>query len=269
MNKEDEIEDSLRFCQEIELYYKSGLFDNPHNVFDWERYMPFAQEEVEKKQNDKNKDLEEALQYSAGLRISGDGAAVLEPPTELTDLTEEEEEESFLKVVLIRFVEIIICIVSAFCISAGVNKYVGTHTMVEGTSMENSLQNGDYLLVDKLSYNIGKPKRFDIIIFPYSEDTYYIKRIIGMPGEIIRIADGKIYINGQELAESYGAEAMLDGGVASEEFVIGEGEYFVLGDNRNHSTDSRSENVGTVKEEKIVGKAFFRFYPFNNVGMVE
>ena len=294
MNKEEEIEDSLRFCKEIQIYYKSGLFDNPQNVFDWERYIPLAYEEVQKRHQEENvhqnKELEEVLQYTAQLAetrnenekslcatdshfsvgISGDGAAVLEPTGQIDIPTQEEEEEgSFFKIVFWRFVEVVVCIVCAFFISAGFNKFIGTHTMVEGTSMEGALHNGDYLLVDKLSYNLGKPKRFDIIIFPYNEEKYYIKRIIGMPGETIRIAEGKIYINGVELLESYGAEPMLDGGLATEEFTIGPEEYFVLGDNRNHSTDSRSENVGTIKEEKIVGKAFFRFYPFDNFGGVE
>ncbi len=292
MNKEEEIEDSLRFCKEMQLYYKSGLFDNPKNVFEWEKYIPLAREEVKKNCQEKNvyqdKRLEEVIQYTTRLvetekqketdfvkdndfsiGVSGDGTIVLEP-TEQTDLHEEEKtERSFLGIVLCRFVEVVVCIILAFCISAGFNKFVGTHTMVEGSSMEGTLHNGDYLLVDKLSYNLGKPKRFDIIIFPYSEEIYYIKRIIGMPGEKIRIADGKIYINGEELVESYGTEPMLDGGVATEEFSLGEKEYFVLGDNRNHSTDSRSENVGTIKEENIIGKAFFRFYPFGNLGKIE
>lgn len=294
MNKEEEIEDSIRFCKEMQIYYKSGLFDNPQNVFEWEKYIPLAHKEVQKRHQEENvhqnKELEEVLQYTAQLAetrkgneespyvgdnhfsvgISGDGAAVLEPTGQIDIPGQEEEEEgNFFKIVFWRFVEVVVCIVFAFFISAGFNKFIGTHTMVEGTSMEGALHNGDYLLVDKLSYNLGKPKRFDIIIFPYNEETYYIKRIIGMPGETIRIVEGKIYINGEELLESYGAEPMLDGGLAAEEFMIGAEEYFVLGDNRNHSTDSRSENVGTIKEEKIVGKAFFRFYPFDKFGRVE
>lgn len=292
MNKEEEIEDSLRFCREMQLYYKSGLFDNPKNVFEWEKYIPLAREEIQKNFQEKklyqDKRLEEVIQYTTRLveteeqketyfdkekdfsiGVSGDGTIVLEP-TDQMDLQEKTEtERSFFQIVLCRFAEVVVCIILAFLISAGFNKFVGTHTMVEGSSMEGALHNGDYLLVDKLSYYLGKPKRFDIIIFPYSENVYYIKRIIGMPGESIRIADGKIYINGEELVESYGAEPMLDGGMATEEFSLGEKEYFVLGDNRNHSTDSRSESVGTIKEEKIIGKAFFRFYPFNNLGKVE
>lgn len=305
MNKEEEIEDSLRFCKELQLYYKSGLFENPRNIFEWEKYIPLAKKEVDKKYKEEivyyNKELEDAVNFSNRLKekaytgfeeqqvplsdISVGGAAVLQPTTEDTeskrvkrkkkeqageiDIQEEDVEESFLKIVVIRFVEVVFCIALAFGISAGFNKFIGTHTMVEGTSMEAALQDGDYLLVDKLSYQFSEPKRFDIIIFPYGEGTYYIKRIIGMPGEKVRIAEGKIYINGQELEDTHGLEAMLDGGLAEEELQIGEKEYFVLGDNRNHSTDSRSQNVGMIQKDKIVGRAFYRFYPFNNMGKIE
>lgn len=288
MNKEEEIDDSLRFCKEMQLYYKSGMFENPKNIFEWEKYIPLAREEVQKKYEEEtvyhNKELEEAVRYTNHLTdieaasFEGAGQAELsqawkqrkkEEEEEEDEEDDEEEESSFLRIIILRFVEAVLCIVLAFIISAGFNKYIGTHTMVEGSSMESSLHNGDYLLVDKLSYHLGKPKRFDIIIFPYNEETYYIKRIIGMPGETIRIAEGEIYINGEELEESFGMEPMLDSGVAAEEFSIGADEYFVLGDNRNHSTDSRSQNVGTIKEDDIIGKAFFRFYPLNNIGFIE
>lgn len=182
---------------------------------------------------------------------------------------EKTEKKTFLKIAGFRVMEVAGCISLAFAISVGVNRFVGTYTLVEGSSMEHTLHDGDYLLIDKLSYNIGEPKRFDIVIFPYNEEIYFIKRIIGMPGETIQIKDGKIYINGKELEESYGAEKMVDGGLASEKITIGPGEYFVLGDNRNHSTDSRLDSVGTVTEDEIVGKASFRIYPFDDIGMLK
>lgn len=295
MNKEEEIEDSLRFVKEMQLYYKSGFFENPRNVFDWERYVPLAREEVDKKYQEeniyRNKRIEDAVQYSNQMverdrenpyYMSRIGTAAMNPAGymgcpgrrrleeyEEEDEEEEEEERGFFQTVAIRFVEIVICVVLAFSISAGFNKYVGTHTMVEGSSMESTLHNQDYLFVNKVTYLIDNPKRFDIIVFSYSPDTYYIKRVIGLPGESIRIADGKIYINGEELQEDYGLEVMEDSGLAAEEITIGADEYFVLGDNRNHSTDSRSETVGNVKIKDIVGKAFFRFYPVDNIGFVE
>ena len=127
--------------------------------------------------------------------------------------------------------------------------------------MEPMLKDGDNLIVDKLSYRFNEPERFDIIVFPfrYAERTYYIKRIIGLPGETVYIDEnGLIYINGEMLAESYGKEAIADPGRAYEPVELGKDEYFVMGDNRNNSEDSRSANVGAVKEDTIAGKAWFK-----------
>ena len=147
--------------------------------------------------------------------------------------------------------------------------FVGQRTEVNGSSMESTLQNGDNLIVDKISYRFSDPKRFDIVVFPfqYEEDTYYIKRIIGLPGEIVQIdTDGVIYINGEVLHESYGLEVIKDPGRAIEPITLGEDEYFVMGDNRNNSTDSRTELVGNVKRSELIGKAWVRIYPFNKFG---
>ena len=151
-------------------------------------------------------------------------------------------------------------------------KYVGQRTTVIGSSMEPTLSDGDSLIVDKLTYRISNPKRFDVIVFPfqYEEGTYYIKRIIGLPGETVRIdEDGNIYINGNILNENYGAAVMTDPGIAINEIVIGEDEYFVLGDNRNHSSDSRTQAVGLVKREDILGRAWLRIFPFKKIGFVK
>ncbi|MCD8012648.1 MAG: signal peptidase I, partial [Lachnospiraceae bacterium] len=115
------------------------------------------------------------------------------------------------------------------------------------------------------------PQRFDVVVFPfqYQEDTYYIKRIIGLPGETVQIVDGEIYINGDELEESYGYEEIKNAGLASTEITLGEQEYFVLGDNRNDSTDSREPSVGNITRDQIVGKAVFRVWPFDAIGFVQ
>ena len=147
--------------------------------------------------------------------------------------------------------------------------FVGQRTEVNGSSMESTLQHGDNLIVDKISYRFSDPKRFDIVVFPfqYEEDTYYIKRIIGLPGEIVQIdTDGVIYINGEVLHESYGLEVIKDPGRAIEPITLGEDEYFVMGDNRNNSTDSRTELVGNVKRSELIGKAWVRIYPFSKFG---
>lgn len=149
--------------------------------------------------------------------------------------------------------------------------YVGQRTRVSGSSMETTLSDGDNLIVDKLSYRFQDPKRFDIVVFPYKyeENTYYIKRIIGLPGDTVQVKDGYTYING-ELLESdiYGAEVMIEAGTASEPITLGEEEYFVLGDNRNHSLDSRDSSVGILKREDLIGRAWVRIYPFDKMGVI-
>lgn len=137
--------------------------------------------------------------------------------------------------------------------------FVGQRTEVEGASMENTLHNGDNLIVDKLSYRFHDPERFDIIVFPFQfqDNTYYIKRIIGLPGETVQIMDdGSIYINGEKLEENYGMEVIKPEtiGRAAEPIELGDDEYFVMGDNRNNSSDSRTDMVGNIKRENIIGK---------------
>ena len=148
--------------------------------------------------------------------------------------------------------------------------YVGQRTQVNGDSMQNTLQDGDNLIVDKISYQFHDPKRFDIIVFPfqYEENTYYIKRVIGLPGETVQIDDvGNIYINGEVLEESYGREVIRDAGLAADPIKLGEDEYFVMGDNRNDSLDSRVPSVGTIKREDIIGRAWLRIFPFDKFGL--
>ncbi len=152
--------------------------------------------------------------------------------------------------------------------------YVGQRTEVQGASMETTLYNGDNLIVDKISYRFTDPKRFDIIVFPfqYQENTFYIKRIIGLPGETVQIdEEGNIYINGELLQESYGKEIIKPEniGIAKEPVTLGEDEYFVLGDNRNNSTDSRAEVVGNIHRDDIIGRAWLRILPFSEFGILE
>lgn len=152
--------------------------------------------------------------------------------------------------------------------------FVGQRTEVSGESMEPTLSNGDNLIVDKFTYHFQDPKRFDIIVFPfqYAEDTFYIKRIIGLPGETVQIdARGTIYIDGEILEESYGREVISPEttGIAAEPVTLGEDEYFVMGDNRNNSTDSRMEIVGNIQRKNIIGKAWVRIWPFDKIGVLK
>ena len=150
--------------------------------------------------------------------------------------------------------------------------YVGQRTKVIGSSMEPMLEDGDNLIVDKISYRFEEPRRFDIIVFPfrYEEKTYYIKRIIGLPGETVYIDEsGAVYINGEVLKESYGKETIIDPGRAFEPVVLGEDEYFVMGDNRNNSSDSRDPVVGNIHRDEFIGKAWMRIWPLDKLGMIK
>ena len=165
--------------------------------------------------------------------------------------------KSILKEILSTSVYLLVVLLITYLIV----HFVGQRTEVVGSSMESTLSDGDNLIVDKISYRFQDPERFDIIVFPfrYEENTYYIKRIIGMPGETIRIdSQGVIYINGEVMKESYGREIILDPGMAASEITLGEDEYFVMGDNRNNSTDSRDIRVGNIHEDDILGRAWVR-----------
>lgn len=148
--------------------------------------------------------------------------------------------------------------------------FVGQRTEVSGSSMETTLSDGDQLIVDKISYRFRDPERYDIIVFPYryKKNTYYIKRIIGLPGETVQIVNGEVYINGTLLGEEYGNEVMMDAGLAAEPVTLGEDEYFVLGDNRNHSQDSRAADVGILKREELIGRAWVRLLPLRDFGVI-
>ena len=149
--------------------------------------------------------------------------------------------------------------------------FVGQRTKVDGHSMEPTLSDGDNLIVDKLSYRFRDPERYDIIVFPYqhAENTYYIKRIIGLPGETVQVIDGYMYINGKKLDEHYGAEVMEDPGIAAEPIKLGDYEYFVLGDNLNPISDSRVASVGVLTRDMLIGRAWVRIYPFNKIGVIK
>ena len=150
--------------------------------------------------------------------------------------------------------------------------YVGQRTKVIGSSMSPTLADGDNLIVDKISYRFHDPERFDIVVFPfrYADKTYYIKRIIGLPGETVYIdEEGTIYIDGEVLNENFGKEVIQDPGRAYEPVKLGTDEYFVLGDNRNHSQDSRDPYVGVLKRSDLMGRAFVRIYPLNKFGVIK
>ena len=204
-----------------------------------------------KKKNKKNTEFDELLDLDAIEDLE-------EIELDIIDLDKEKVEEkefSWTREILSTAAYLLVVVALTFLFV----QFVGQRTHVNGDSMNVTLEDGDNLIVDKLSYRFSDPKRFDIIVFPYQyqEKTYYIKRIIGMPGETVQVIDGMVYIDGEMLDETYGMEIMQYAGVASEPITLGEEEYFVLGDNRNNSEDSRYANIGNIKKEYIIGKAWF------------
>jgi len=151
-----------------------------------------------------------------------------------------------------------------------VPKYIVQRTIVKGTSMENTLHNGDNLLVEKVSYLFSDPERFDIVVFyPYGKDEeeYYVKRVIGLPGETIQIIGSDIFIDGEKLDENYGKEPITYAGIASSPYKLNDNEFFVIGDNRTASFDSRYVEIGPVTREKLSGQVILRMYPFDDFGI--
>lgn len=163
-------------------------------------------------------------------------------------------------------------ILAALLISLFIVTFIGQRTVVDGESMEDTLYHNDNLIVDKISYRFHEPERFDVIVFPahYDSKTYLVKRVIGLPGETVYIdGEGNIYIDDELLEEDYGKEVMLSGGIAQASITLGEDEYFVLGDNRNHSLDSRDHMVANIQREDIIGKAWVRIYPLDKICVVK
>lgn len=149
--------------------------------------------------------------------------------------------------------------------------YFGQRVSTVGDSMSPVLRNGDVVLVNRIVYNATTPKRGDVIVFKpkgNENDHYYIKRIVGLPGETIEIIENRVYIDGERLEEDYETTNIDDVGVVDEKLKLAGDEYFVLGDNREQSEDSRDADVGNVKREYIYGKAWFVITPGDEFGVV-
>lgn len=306
---ENELEDSLRVCKEIEKFKiiedmemqgrisHDGLFNNA-TLLEVEKILNETAEKEEtgeetaegseepvREQEEEETIIEEPAEEDAppakpekeekSVRILKMPKAkpvkkTVEtpvPPLATNSLQEEyAERHPLLRTIL----SVLVCITVALILSLLITKYVAHHTSVEGSSMEPTLFNGDQLIVEKFSYYFHDPERYDVIVFPFSENVSYIKRIIGLPGDIIQIKNGVVYLNGEIMDEHYGKEEWIrEPGLAEEEIVLNEDEYFVLGDNRNASVDSRKEEVGVIKRSQIQGKAWVRFYPFDEMSTVE
>jgi len=149
----------------------------------------------------------------------------------------------------------------------------GIRTSVVGVSMQPTLYNGEEILIDRFTYFLSSPEREDVIVFlpnGNSNSHYYVKRVIGVPGDTVVIENGIIYVNGEFYEDSKVYDKIEDGGIAESGVTLGEDEFFVLGDNRNNSEDSRSSNVGVVRREYIIGKAWLHLkYGDEQIGLIK
>ena len=154
-------------------------------------------------------------------------------------------------------------IIAVFVIAFLLGHFVYINARVPSGSMEETIMTGDRVFGNRLAYIKDDPERFDIVIFKYPDDPsqLFVKRVIGLPGETIQIKEGKVYINDKLYKESNKVDDMVSAGVAEEPIILEKGEYFVLGDNRNQSEDSRYSSVGMITKKEIVGKAWLRLKP--------
>lgn len=149
--------------------------------------------------------------------------------------------------------------------------FLGLRTSVVGQSMAGTLKGGNEILVNRFVYKVTNPKPNDIIVFlPNGNEKahYYVKRVVAVPGDRVQIESGILYVNGEPFAEETDVAPMEDPGMAAEEILLGDNEFFVLGDNRNNSEDSRYANIGTIKKEYIIGKAWLRVVPWSDFGFL-
>lgn len=244
MNKEEEIRESLEFCEEIYTYYEKR--DGGENFYS-------------KYKKDKT--------FSVEKRPDSALLAVTQMHEEDAKEEKPEEKESFGSLLKSSVLPIVICVLISFVTAKLLTIYVVQITVVHGESMEKAVSDGDKLIVGKLSYLKKEPERFDMIVFAKEDKVHLIKRIIGLPGELVEIKEGIIYIDGKRLSEDYGLDP-INPDADPVEMKLQKDEYFVLGDNRKVSLDSRYETVGAVKKSELIGKALVRIYPLRKMGAI-
>ncbi len=175
-----------------------------------------------------------------------------------------QEETSILQKAVCWIVDVVVVISLAWFVVYA----FGTQVKISGQSMTPALAGEDVVLMNRLAYDLGDPGRFDVVVFSRDDHKTNVKRVIGLPGETVQITGGVIYINGKPLE----AEGTLDyaalSGLAENPVILEDDEYFLLGDNRDSSEDSRFANIGNVKRSQIMGKVWFRVLPIINIGPV-
>ena len=186
------------------------------------------------------------------------------------DFNRRKKDVNFplLKEIFSWIIEIAIVLMMAFVLVY----FIGMRTSVVGQSMSETLENGDQILVNRFMYKVIGPKANDVIVFlPNGNEKshYYVKRVIGVPGDTVQIKNGRIYVNGTEFTEKVDVAAIEAAGLAADAVTLGDDEYFVLGDNRNNSEDSRYANIGNIKREYIIGKAWFVISTGDRFGFIK
>ncbi|MCI8661754.1 MAG: signal peptidase I [Hungatella sp.] len=175
------------------------------------------------------------------------------------------EETNTLRRVIGWIVDIAVVISLAWFVVYG----YGTQVRMAGQSMTPQLLGEDVVLMDRLTYDFTDPARFDIVVFEREDHKFNVKRVIGLPGEVVQIIDNLVYINDEPLEAENGLNQVVLAGIAENPVTLGEDEYFLLGDNRDGSEDSRFVNIGNVKREQIRGKVWLRLLPLIDIGLVE
>ena len=177
---------------------------------------------------------------------------------------QEDDSEDAIRLITRWIVDVIVVVVLAVFLV----QYMGMNYEVIGYSMEPAFEVGDTVLVDRIAYKVGKPRRFDVVLFRNegNEEQVYMKRIIGLPGEKIQIQNGNVYVDDQLLNTGERKEKINLPGIADNPVTLGKDEYFVIGDNYDSSEDSRFSNIGNVTRSEMIGKVWFRFYPLERIG---
>jgi signal peptidase I len=178
------------------------------------------------------------------------------------------QENTQLLSILKYITNLILVIVFAYSLTL----FTCDRTLISGGSMQPVLENEDCVLINRLAYAFTSPSRYSVIAFHaggVSSSKVYVKRVVGLPGETVLIKDGKLYINGEQLTDDVSDDDILTAGIASGGITLGEDEYFVLGDNRNNSEDSRFSNIGCVKKEDIIGAVWFITSPLTRLRIVK
>lgn len=177
-----------------------------------------------------------------------------------------ESEESNLLRRIAGWVTDIVVVIAIACFTVYA---FGTQIPISGSSMQPALETENVVLMNRLIYDFQKPDRFDVVVFQRGNGKWNVKRVIGLPGETVQIKDGRIYINDVLLQEKEDAALITSAGLAEHPVTLGGEEYFLLGDNRDSSEDSRFANIGNVKQDQIIGKVWLRLLPLLNIGLVE